>query len=129
MRGGGRRGAHPVLVTPVHRRHFDAQGKIKNTLGVYPEAVRMLAVEEDVPLIDLNLMSGRLYEALGPEKAPLAFANDGKDLTHNNAYGAYLLAECVVEGIKANVPELAGRLMRDLPPFDVSRPAPDGLFL
>ena len=124
-----RRGAHPVLVTSVHRRHFDANGRIINTLGRYPEAMRMLAAEDDVPLIDLNLMSGTLYEALGPEKAPLAFANGGKDLSHHNSYGAYLVAECVVEGIKANIPGLAGRLLRDAPSFDPSHPAPDGLFL
>jgi lysophospholipase L1-like esterase len=123
-----RRGAYPVLVTSVHRRHFDAEGRIVNTLGRYPEAMRMLAVEKDVPLIDLNLMSGTLYEALGPEKAPLAFANGGKDLTHHNSYGAYLLARCVVEGIGAHVPGLAGKLLRDAPPFDPSRPEPDGLF-
>ncbi len=117
-----RRGAHPVLVTSVHRRHFDARGKVENTLGRYPEAMRALAAGENAPLIDLNLMSGTLYEALGPEKAPLAFANDGKDLTHHNAFGAYLLAKCVVEGIKANVPGLAGRLRRDIQHFDASKP-------
>jgi lysophospholipase L1-like esterase len=35
-----RRGATPVLVTSMHRRKFDAAGKIVNTHGDYPEAVR-----------------------------------------------------------------------------------------
>lgn len=40
------KGATPVLVTPMHRRRFDETGKIINTLGDYPDAVRQLAAEE-----------------------------------------------------------------------------------
>jgi lysophospholipase L1-like esterase len=50
-------GATPVLVTPMHRLTFDAAGKITNSLGDYPEAVRQTAKEENVALIDLNAMS------------------------------------------------------------------------
>ena len=60
------RGAIPVLVTPMNRRTFDADGKVTNSLGDYPEAVRQVAREENVPLIDLNAMSKPFYEALGP---------------------------------------------------------------
>ena len=58
------RGAIPVLCTPVNRRTFNAQGKITNSLGNYPAAVRQVAAEEKVPLIDLNAMTKRLYEAM-----------------------------------------------------------------
>ena len=49
-----RRGAIPVLVTPMQRRNFDGAGRIRNTLGDFPEAVRQTAAEEHVALIDLN---------------------------------------------------------------------------
>ena len=52
-----RRGARPVLVTSPERRNFDANGRIERTLGDYPAAVRAVAAEEAVPLIDLNAAS------------------------------------------------------------------------
>ena len=94
------RGATPVLVTSMQRRNFDEHGKIKNTHGDYPLAVREVAAEEKVALIDLERMSVALYEALGPDKAPLAFSAGGKDATHHDNYGAYELAKCVVQGIR-----------------------------
>ena len=60
-------GGFPVLVTPVHRRRFDEKGKVVHTFGDYTEAVRQVAAEEKVPLIDLQARSAELYEALGPE--------------------------------------------------------------
>src|SRR5207253_156454 len=60
-----KRGGIPVLITPMHRRTFDAQGRIINSHGNYPEAVRQAAKEENVALIDLNEMSRPLYEAWG----------------------------------------------------------------
>jgi len=121
-----RRGASPVLVTSMHRRKFDAAGKIVNTHGDYPQAVRDTAKDLGVPLIDLHAMSAVLYEALGPDQAPKAFNDGGKDATHHNNYGAYQLARCVVEGIRAAVPDLAAHLTTDLPPFDPAKPpSPD----
>jgi len=119
-----RRGATPVLVTPMHRRVFDEHGKIKNTHGDYPEAVRQVAREEHVALIDLLEMSAKFYEALGPQKSPLAFSNDGKDITHHDNYGAYELAECIVTGIREAKLPLADLLADDAPPFDPAKPDP-----
>jgi lysophospholipase L1-like esterase len=115
-----RRGAMPVLITPVNRRTFDADGKITNSLGDYPEAVRRTAREENVPLIDLNAMSKPFYEALGPEGSKKAFV----DNTHHNNYGSYELARCIVEGMKQAKLGLARNLVDDLPPFDPSHPDP-----
>ena len=78
------KGATPILITPVQRRTFDQQGKITNSHGDYPEAVRQVAREEKVALIDLHLMSTKFYEALGPEKSKLAFKEG--DGTHHNNY-------------------------------------------
>ena len=55
------KGMHPILVTSMHRRTFDASGKITNSLGDYPEAVRRVAAERKVPFIDLHAMSARFY--------------------------------------------------------------------
>lgn len=130
-----KRGGLPVLVTPMNRRRFDASDKIVNTLGDYPEAVRREAKEDNVPLIDLNAMSKTLFEALGPQGTLKAFvhypagtfpgqAKELKDDTHFNGYGAYQLAKCVVEGIKANKLGLAQSLTDDAGAFDPAHPDP-----
>jgi lysophospholipase L1-like esterase len=117
-------GAVPVLVTPVSRRTFQADGRIANSLGDYPEAMRRVARERGVTLIDLNSASKTLYEALGPAKAATLFAvsNGRADGTHHNNYGSYELAKCVVEGLRAGGLALAQGLLADTPRFDPSRP-------
>ncbi len=125
-----RRGARPVLVTSPHRRTFGPNGRIMNSHGDYPDAVRVMAREEAVPLIDLTLASARLYEALGPERARLAFADGGRDGTHHNAFGAYLLAWAVIDGLRNLDDPLAAQVMADLPALDLDRPpAPEGFEL
>jgi hypothetical protein len=104
----------------MHRLKFDAEGKIENTLGDYPDAVRQTAKEENLPLIDLNNMSKAFYEAMGPENAKKAF----QDTTHHNNYGSYELAKCIVEGIKANKLDIAKYFADDVQPFDPSKPDP-----
>ena len=121
-----RRGAIPVLVTPMQRRNFDGL-KIRNTHGDFPESVRQTAREESVPLIDLSAMSMAFYEALGPEKSPLAFSG-GRDATHHSDYGAYELAKCVVEGVRANKLDLARYIVEDYRPFDPAHPDPPEAF-
>jgi lysophospholipase L1-like esterase len=103
-------GAVPVLVTSMNRRVFDENNKIINTLDDFPEAMREIAKEENVNLIDLNAMSKTLFEAMGPENSKKAFVyypanaypnqqNALADDTHFNPYGAYELAQCVVKSI------------------------------
>ncbi len=115
-------GGEPVLVTPVHRRTFEPDGKMRNSHGDYPEAVRQVAREENVPLIELLALSGTLYETLGPEKSGAPFKTG--DSTHHNNYGAYELARCVVEGIRAAKLPLAKSIAEDVPPFDPAHPDP-----
>lgn len=117
-----RKGGIPVLVTPMHRRTFDSNGRLTNSHGDYPEAVRRLALEEHVPLIDLHAMSKFFYEALGPEKSAAAFKSG--DGTHHNNYGSYELAKCIVAGIKAAKLPLARYLLNDTEPFDPAHPDP-----
>ena len=51
-----------------------------------------------------------------------------KDDTHFNAYGAYELARCMVDGIRDQVPALATHLRSEVGPFDPTKPdAPDSI--
>ena len=52
------RGAQPVLLTPVSRRFVVGGGAMLYTHGEYPRAVRKLAEEKHVPLIDLKRTAG-----------------------------------------------------------------------
>lgn len=116
-----RRDARPVLVTSPHRRTFDPDGHIVNSHGGYPDAVRAVAEEQGVPLIDLTLASARLYEALGTDRAHLAFADSGRDRTHHNAYGAYMLAWAVADGLRG-LDDPVAQVITDGPPLDPDHP-------
>lgn len=129
------RGAHPVLVTPTQRRNFK-NGKLVDTHGEFPAAVKFLAEKENVPLIDLQQMTTVLYETLGVENSKRALVHypagtwPGQtkpfaDNTHFNPYGAYQIAKCVIEGMKrAGIP-LVEYLREDYPGYDPA--APDAL--
>ncbi len=117
-----RRGATPVLVSPVQRRQFGPDGKIRNSHGDYPAAVAQVAREENILFIDLAAISAVFYETLGPEKSPLAFSAGGRDVTHHNNYGAYELAKAVVAALRASVPALAPFVVDDFPGFDPAHP-------
>lgn len=116
-----RRGATPILVTSPERRSWTGD-RIKPTLSDYAEAVRAVAAEQKVPLIDLNAASIAFYEALGPARAPLAFNDGGKDATHHDNYGAWVLARAVAEGVRTSGLPLATMLAPGLTPFDPARP-------
>lgn len=135
------KGGIPVLVTPMHRRQFDENNKIINTLGDYPDAMRELAAQEQVALIDLNAMSKILYEAWGPERSKRAFVHypagtfPGQlealaDNTHFNAYGGYQLTKCIIKGIiDINLP-ISEYIREGFISFDLAHPDdPDNIDL
>ena len=64
-----KKGAHPVLVTPVERRGFHpAHGtQFGKSLAKYAEAVKAVAAAKGVPCVDLNAASYRMMGALGAE--------------------------------------------------------------
>ena len=119
------RGGIPVVVSPMERRNFEPDGKIRPTLADYAGAARQAAQELNVAFIDLNTMSMPFYEALGPERSKLAFAQpspDRVDNTHHDNYGAYELAKCVVQGIRNDQLGLAKYIVDDFPGFDPAHP-------
>lgn len=116
------RKAVPILITSMQRREFDAAGRVVNTLGDYPEAVRRVAAEQRVALIDLHALSTPLYEALGPEGSGALFKEG--DATHHSSFGAYELAKCVVMGMRAARLPVAQSIADDFVLFDPAHPDP-----
>jgi lysophospholipase L1-like esterase len=99
--------ARPVLVTPVERRRFTADGVAYQSHGDYPDAMRALAADTHTPLIDLTALSFALWSSLGPEatKAYFLWLDPGAapnypagvaDNTHFQAHGAIEVARLVV---------------------------------
>ena len=106
-------GGTPVLVTSMERK----AGVEQDTLAGYPDAVRAVAKEKNVALIDLNAMSRVFYHALGTN-LDKAF----QDGTHHNNYGSYELAKCVVAGIQQAKLPLAKSIVADFGDFDPAKP-------
>lgn len=105
------KGANPILITPVSRRYFDANGLLMDTHGDYIVAVKELAAEQQVPLIDLAEQTKTLLESLGEEQSKSLFVwlypgeyihfPDGmEDNTHFQEQGAYQVAQLVAERIR-----------------------------
>jgi lysophospholipase L1-like esterase len=117
-------GGIPVIVSPMERRNFQDNGKLRPTLADYAEGARQAARENHAAFIDLNAMSIPFYEALGKDKAYLAFAGTGtnRDGTHHDNYGSYELAKCIVQGIKNNKLGLAKYIVDDFKGFDPAHP-------
>ncbi|HWA97166.1 MAG TPA: rhamnogalacturonan acetylesterase [Pirellulales bacterium] len=104
-------GAQPILVTSLVRRIFGPDGKLVPDLEPYAEAMRAVAADKQVPLVDLHARSKALVERLGPEKVlPLGPAHpnrDGKiDGTHLSAEGAATFAPLVAAELWNAVPQL-----------------------
>ena len=126
------KGGNPVLVSPTHRRNFDADGHVIETHEDYPEAMEWVARREGVPFLDLHRMSAVFYEAMGPEDSKKAFVhykagsfegmpNDVADDTHFNTYGAFELAKCVATALQASGLPLATHLV-NFTGFSPARP-------
>lgn len=114
------KGAHLILVSPMHRHGF-ADGKVRNTHDDYPDAVRAVAKELNLPFIDLTAMSEKLLNAMGEKNAWLLFSR-GEDATHHSPFGAWELAKCVVQGLRDAQVEPAKWLRDDVPAFDPAKP-------
>ncbi len=99
------KGAVPILLTPVSRRKFDDEGKVTDSHGKYDDAVRELAQETDVELIDATAFTESLYNLAGKEEIKVMHSiyNDytkgdkGYDNTHYNHFGAYIVSYYVAE--------------------------------
>jgi pectinesterase len=103
-------GIRPVLVTPLTRREFGPNGKIRSSLAPYADVVKEIAAEMDVPLVNLHAKSIELCEALGPEGCKVIAPRtkeDRPDGTHLNRAGAERVAPLVADELRRAVPKLA----------------------
>jgi PelA/Pel-15E family pectate lyase len=118
-----RRQGIPILITPVSRRSFDAQGNAKETHTEYTKAVFEVADQYQIPVIDLDKMSRELYQTLGPGRAKWLFMEldsaehpnypvGRHDNTHFNEFGARRIAELVLNDLKRQHLALAEHIVK-----------------
>lgn len=105
------KGAHPVLFTSLVRRNFNKKHSLVDTHGIYPLVVRVLAMELELPLIDLQTLSEELVLSYGEEASKQLylhykrgensyFPKGKKDNTHLSRLGARKIAGLIVEHLK-----------------------------
>ena len=123
---------HIVFLTPTQRRKFE-NGKIQETHGDYPDAMRAVARRENVPVIELHDMTRTFFETLGEENSKRAlvhypagtFQGQDKELadnTHFNTWGAYEVAKMVVMGMKQHNMPFVSHLRPDWKDFAPESP-------
>ena len=106
-------GAIPVLVSPMGKRRYDSSGQFLNDFVNRTAAMKELAREKSVPLIDLNAKSIAFYNRVGvaattdvflwlPAGQYTRFPNGVSDGIHFQEYGAGQLARLVAQGIVEN---------------------------
>lgn len=121
------RKGNPILATPVVRRAFTNQTELLDTHGDYAVAVRQVASEQKVPLLDLQKDTAALVTQLGPELSKklymwiepgeYASVTKGKqDDTHFNAYGASRVCDLAAAEMKTAAPDLADWLKPERAP-------------
>ncbi|MDX3311370.1 rhamnogalacturonan acetylesterase [Streptomyces sp. NPDC054884] len=104
------KGGRPVLVTPIVRRWFNADGTLNNGtallvngLGVdHPAVIRSVAAARHVPLIDLTAKTKAVVESLGVEGSKALYLyNEKRDNTHTSVHGATVYAGLVRDELLA----------------------------
>ncbi len=105
------KGGKLILVTPVQRRTYSSNGKLNNSLLPYANAMKAVASEKNVDVVDLNASSGWLYEQLGAA-ANKVVANVPNDRTHFNEEGARMMAHLVMQELV----QVESRLTNELAP-------------
>jgi lysophospholipase L1-like esterase len=128
-------GAKPVLVTPLSRRIFKA-GRLDNDLAPWAVAVRKVAAQKGVPVLDLNAESAAVIDAMGQPAAdrlaqvppgtapapeapkatetvvqPMAQPKLAFDRTHLGAEGANYFSAMVTRELAAAVPDMRPLLL------------------
>ncbi|HEY4330013.1 MAG TPA: rhamnogalacturonan acetylesterase [Phycisphaerae bacterium] len=117
-------GVTPILATPIARRYFQADRKIHSDLIAHAEAVKKLAADKQVRLVDFHQRAIELYEKLGPEATAqwglqkanpdLASATNPAtmpamvyDKTHFSEEASRTMGRVVADELKRAVPALA----------------------
>jgi lysophospholipase L1-like esterase len=107
------KGATPILITSVCRNYPWENEVLGNSHGDYPQAMREVATEMDVHLIDLTETSARHFTQMGrdyvtenffmnlPPGKFEAYPEGLSDNTHFQPEGALEVARLVFEGLKS----------------------------
>ena len=114
IRGAREKGATPILLTPVARRWFK-NGKLdRNCHTDYPAAMKQVAEEMGVTLLDITTPTLDWIESIGDEasKAYFMISTGKDDNTHTVASGARKVTEIVCDALKAQVPAIGEHLVR-----------------
>jgi polygalacturonase/lysophospholipase L1-like esterase len=106
------KGAIPILVTPVARNYPWKDGRLCNTHGDYPDAMRQVAEELDAYIIDLTALSMDLFSKKGqnyvtttyfmnfPAGLYEGYPEGSRDNTHFQPAGAIAVASLVFDAMK-----------------------------
>jgi len=107
-------GAKPVLITSLTRRRFGKDDKVDSDLFAYANAVKRVASEKHVPLIDLHALSIALVNEMGRAKSDELgkMKPDGKggremDYTHLGERGSEVFGRIVADELRKVEPALA----------------------
>lgn len=114
-------GALPILLTPVARRTFSDDGRLRDTHGAYPAAIKAVAADLSVPCIDLTALSAAYIEKLGVDASEALFMyfpagvydnypegkRDNSHLRPDGAYAVSRLAATEISRLSADWPAYA----------------------
>lgn len=119
IKGAIQRGGIPVALTSMNRRTFNKEiGAFVDSFPAYTKAMKEVAAENNLVLLDLNTKSLEYYNKLSyegtasifmqlkPGEAPnyLAGLNDN---THFKEAGAKQMARMIIEEVNAKIPALS----------------------
>lgn len=119
------KGATPILATSIVRRQFGKDGTLRDSHGRYVPAAAEVAAELNVPLVDMNRLTGKLVLKYGPEESKKLylyvepnvaerFPDGNADDTHLCIRGAEEFAALFTEAcVAANIP--LGRYVKPNP--------------
>jgi lysophospholipase L1-like esterase len=120
-------GITPVLVTPLSRRYYGEDGQIHSDLLAHAAAMKKVAAEEHVPVIDLqtdsiaylDTLTEAQGQALGITKKD-AQGHTVPDKTHLNAQGSYVFGRIVAVDMAKAVPALAQYAKKEPAPLSAA---------
>jgi len=106
------KGGIPVLLTPVARRWFKEGVLDRNCHTDYPAAMKAVAEEKGVTLLDVTTKTLDWLESIGDDasKAYFMISTGKDDNTHTVSSGARKVTEIVCDLIGEQIPELAHHL-------------------
>jgi len=122
-----RRGATPVICSPIPRKAREADGKIGRSRDSHGGWAAQVARQQQVGFIDLNEQVARQYDALGRDAVMQLFPQTTpEERVHTNWAGAELNARTVVAGLKAlRLPLALSSAGQAIPPLEDERPVVD----